>query len=87
MTKWIKDGLIGWGTVVVVGILVSVTTRAPYSFLSSLTYMLGVGLFGTPGGILLGRKREGWILPAAGGLISAAVIYYALGKIFWDSLL
>ena len=77
MRKWIKDALIGWGTAVVVGLIVSVATRAPYSFLSSLTYMLGWGFFGTPGGILLGRKRDGWIWPAMGGLLSAVVIYYA----------
>jgi hypothetical protein len=82
MTKWMKDGLIGWGTVVVVGAIVSVVTRAPYSFLSSLLYLLGVGLFGVPGGILLGRNRAGWIWPAIGGLISAAVFYFILSAIF-----
>jgi ABC-type dipeptide/oligopeptide/nickel transport system permease component len=82
MTKWIKDGLIGWATVLVVGVVVSVGTRAPYSFISSLLYMLGVGLFGVPGGIILGRKRDKWIWPAMGGLISAAIIYYALAAIF-----
>ncbi len=82
MQKWMKDGLIGWGTVVVVGVIVSVVTRAPYSFLSSLAYTVGVGLFGAPGGILLGRNRDGWFWPAIGGLLSAAVIYYALVAIF-----
>jgi len=82
MTKWIRDSLIGWGTVVVVGIIISAATRAPYSILSTLLYMLGVGLFGVPGGILLGRKRDRWIWPAIGGLISAAIIYYALSAIF-----
>lgn len=82
MKKWIIDGLIGWGTVVIVGIIVSVATRAPYSFLSTLTYMLGVGLLGIPGGILIGLKLHGWFWPAIGGFISAAVFYYALAAIF-----
>ena len=82
MRKWIIDGLIGWGTVVIVGIIVSVATRAPYSFLSTLAYMLGVGLLGIPGGILIGLKLHGWFWPAIGGFISAAVFYYALAAIF-----
>ena len=81
MSTWMKDGLIGWGTVVVVGVIASVATDAPYSFLSSLTYMMGVGLLAIPGGILLGRNREEWFWPAIGGFLSAAVFYYALGAI------
>jgi len=81
MAQWIKDGLIGWGTVVVVGIVVSIATRAPYTLLSTVTYMLGVGLLGIPGGILIGRRLHGWFWSAIGGLVSAAVLYYALAAI------
>ena len=81
MAQWIKDGLIGWGTVVVVGIVVSIATRAPYTLLSTVTYMLGVGLLGIPGGILIGLKLHRWFWSAIGGLISAAVLYYALTAI------
>ena len=82
MTKWMKDGLIGWGATVVVGLVVSVAIKAPYPFLSNLAYILAVGLFAIPGGILLGRKSDGWILPAVGGLISAVVFYYVLSTVF-----
>jgi hypothetical protein len=81
MMTWITDGLIGWGTVVVIGVVVSVVTKAPYAFLSTVTYMLGVGLLGIPGGILAGAKLHGWHWSALGGLVSAAVLYYALAAI------
>jgi hypothetical protein len=82
MTKWMIDGLIGWGTVLVVGVVVSIATRAPYPIISTLLYMLGVGLFGVPGGILLGRNRDKWIWPAVGGLLSAVVFYFILSAIY-----
>jgi hypothetical protein len=81
MAKWMKDGLIGWGAVVIVGIVTSLVTNAPYSFLSTVLYMLLIGLFAVPGAILLGRNRSGWILPLVGGFISAAIIYYILAAI------
>jgi hypothetical protein len=73
--KWVIDGLIGWATVAVLTLVVSTATRAPYSFFANLGYALFVGLFiGTPGGILMGRIRDGWIWPVAGGLLSAGVV-------------
>jgi hypothetical protein len=75
MQKWMIDGLIGWATMAVLIIIVSIVTRAPYSFFSSLIYALVLGLLsGTPGGILLGRVRDGWIWSAGGGILSAATI-------------
>ena len=60
MRKWVIDGLIGLVSVAVLTIVVSVATRAPYSFLSTLVYALFVGLImGALGGILLGRIRDG----------------------------
>jgi hypothetical protein len=80
MREWLADGLIGWATVAVLTLVVSVATRAPYSFFSTLIYSLFVGfIVGTPGGILLGRLRDGWIWSAAGGLLSAAIV----GLILW----
>lgn len=73
--KWIMDGFVGWATIAVLTLVVSVATRAPYSFFSSLGYSVFVGLIiGTPGGILLGRIRNGWIWPFVGGLLSAGVV-------------
>jgi hypothetical protein len=73
--EWITDGLIGWATVAVLTLVVSAATRAPYSFFSTLVYSLFVGfIVGTPGGILLGRIRDGWIWSVAGGLLSAAIV-------------
>ena len=73
--KWVMDGLIGWAMIAVLTLVVSIATRAPYPFFSTLGYSLFVGLIiGTPGGILLGRNRDGWIWPVAGSLLSAGVI-------------
>jgi hypothetical protein len=73
--KWIIDGLIGWATVAVLTLVVSAATRAPYSFFATLGYALFVGLvIGTPGGIVLGRTRDGWLWPVAGGLLAAGVV-------------
>lgn len=73
--KWVIDGLIGWATVAALTLVVSAATRAPYSFFATLGYSLFVGLIiGTPGGMVLGRIRNGWIWPVAGGLLSAAVV-------------
>lgn len=78
--KWITDGLIGWATVAVLVIVVSAATRAPYSLFSTLVYSLFVGfIVGTPGGILLGRIRYGWMWSVAGGLLSAGII----GLMLW----
>jgi hypothetical protein len=75
MQNWMIDGLIGWGTVAALTLIVSIVTNAPYSFFSTLVYSLFVGLIvGTPGGILLGRTRDGWIWPVAGGLLSALIV-------------
>jgi hypothetical protein len=75
MQEWIIDGLIGWVTVAALTLIVSTATRAPYSFFSTLVYSLLVGLLvGTPGGILLGRIRDGWIWSVAGGLLSALIV-------------
>ncbi len=75
MQEWIKDGLIGWATVAALTLIVSTATRAPYSFFSTLVYSLFVGLIiGTPGGILLGRRGDGWLWPVAGGLLSALIV-------------
>jgi hypothetical protein len=75
MQKWVIDGLVGWATIAVLTLVVSVATRAPYSFFSTLGYSVFVGLIiGTPGGIVLGRIREGWIWPIVGGLLSAGVV-------------
>lgn len=75
MQKWMIDGLIGWAAVAILTLVVSVATRAPYSFFSTFVYSLFVGLVvGTPGGILLGRIRDGWMWSAAGGLLSAGVV-------------
>jgi hypothetical protein len=73
--KWVINGLIGGATVAALTLVVSVATRAPYSFFATLGYSLFVGLvIGVPGGILLGRTRDGWIWPVAGGLLAAAVV-------------
>ncbi len=82
MAQWISDALIGYGTTVVIGVIVSVVTNAPYSIQSTFVYMLLVGLLAAPGAIMLGRNREGWIWPAAGGFISAAILYYAIDFLF-----
>lgn len=75
MQKWMIDGLIGWGTIVALILIISIVTNAPYSFFSTLVYSLVVGLVvGTPGGILLGRIRDGWIWPVAGALLSALIV-------------
>jgi hypothetical protein len=75
MQKWVKDGLTGWGGVAVLTLIVSVATDAPYSFFSTVIYSLFVGIIlGTPGGILVGRKHEGWAWPFAGGVLSAYVV-------------
>jgi hypothetical protein len=73
--KWVMDGLIGWAMIAVLTLVVSIATRAPYPFFSTLGYSLFVGLIiGTPGGILLGRNHGRWIWPVAGSLLSAGVI-------------
>lgn len=73
--KWVINGLIGGATVAALTLVVSVATRAPYSFFATLGYSLFVGLvIGAPGGILLGRTRDGGIWPVAGGLLAAAVV-------------
>jgi hypothetical protein len=75
MQKWAKDGLTGLGSVTALTFIVSVATNAPYPLFSILTYSLFVGLIlGTPGGILVGRKHEGWAWPFAGGILSALVV-------------
>ena len=75
MQKWVKDGLIGWGVVAVFTFIVSVATNAPYTIFSTVIYSLLVGIpLGTPGGILVGRKHEGWAWPFAGGILSALVV-------------
>ena len=75
MQNWMIDGLIGWGTVAVLSLIISIASSAPYSFFSTIIWSLFVGfLLGTPGGILLGLYREGWIWPAAGGLLTAIVV-------------
>jgi hypothetical protein len=75
MQKWMINGLIGGGTVALLIIIISIVTRAPYSFFSTLVYALILGLIsGAPGGILLGRIRFGWIWPIGGGLLSAATV-------------
>jgi hypothetical protein len=81
MAQWIQNGLIGWGTVVAVGVGVSLVTRAPYTLPATVAYMLGVGLLGIPGGILVGLRLHGWFWSAIGGLVSAAVLYYAVAAI------
>jgi hypothetical protein len=75
MQKWVKDGLIGWGPVAALTLIVSIATEAPYTFFSTVIYSLFVGIvLGTPGGILVGRKHEGWAWPFAGGILSALVV-------------
>lgn len=75
MQGWAMDGLIGWATVATLIIVVSAATRAPYSFFSTLVYSLIVGLIvGAPGGIVMGRIRDGWIWPVAGSLLFSAVV-------------
>ena len=75
MQKWMKDGLTGLGPVAALTFIASVATKAPYSLFSTATYSLLVGvLLGTPGGIVIGRKHEGWAWPFAGGVLSSLVV-------------
>ena len=75
MQKWAKDGLTGLGPVAALTFIVSVATNAPYTLFSTLTYSLFVGIIlGTPGGIVVGRKHEGWAWPFAGGILSALAV-------------
>jgi hypothetical protein len=75
MQKWVKDGLIGWGVVAVFTLIVSIATHAPYPFFSTLVYSLLVSIpLGIPGGILVGRKHEGWAWPFAGGIVSSLLV-------------
>jgi hypothetical protein len=75
VSDWMIDGMIGWATVAFLTLGVSLAVRAPYSFLSTFVYALFVGaVVGTPGGILVGRKRDGWIWSVGGGLLSALLV-------------
>ena len=63
------------GSVAALTLIVSIATEAPYTFFSTVIYSLFVGIvLGTPGGILVGRKHEGWAWPFAGGILSALVV-------------
>ena len=75
MQKLAKDGLTGLGPVALLTLIVSVATNAPYTLFSTVIYSLFIGiLLGAPGGILVGRKHEGWTWPFAGGILSALVV-------------
>jgi uncharacterized membrane protein len=75
MRKWMKDALIGWGVVAAFTLMISIITNAPYKFISSVLYALVVSIpMGIPGGILVGRKHEGWAWPFAGGILSAMLV-------------
>lgn len=75
MQKLAKDGLTGLGPVAVLTFIVSVATNAPYTIFSTVIYSLFIGvLMGTPGGIIVGRKHEGWAWPFAGGILSALIV-------------
>ena len=43
MPKWLIDGLIGWGAVAALTVIVSFGTDAPYAFLSIVLYGLFFG--------------------------------------------
>ena len=44
MQKWMKDGLIGWGAVAALTLIVSLSTQDEFGFLGSLIYSLILGL-------------------------------------------
>ena len=72
MKKWLKDGIIGWGAVAALMVIVSLGIDAPYEFIPTVLYSLGLGfIVGVPGGIIGGRNREGWAWPFAGGIIAS----------------
>ena len=75
MPKWLIDGLIGWGAVAALTVIVSFGTDAPYAFLSIVLYGLFLGLIiGAPGGVIGGLNHEGWAWAFSGGVIAALVV-------------
>jgi hypothetical protein len=40
MQKWLKDGIIGWGAVAALTIIVSLSIDAPYEFIPTVQYGL-----------------------------------------------
>ena len=75
MQKWLKDGIIGWGAIAALVVIVSLGTDAPYKFIPTVLYGLFLGLIiGAPGGIIGGRSREGWAWPFAGGIIAGLLV-------------
>ncbi len=77
MPKWLIDGLIGWGAVAALTVIVSLATDSDsdYSFLSTVLYVLILGLIiGAPGGVIGGLKHEGWAWAFTGGVIAALVV-------------
>ena len=70
MNKWMKDGLIGWGAS---ALFVFYVFSNLVGFTSMFSLLVSF-IFGPIGGILLGRKHEGWIWPALGGSLSATVV-------------
>jgi hypothetical protein len=66
MQKWMRDGLIGWGaaTAFISILFIASVSLSGFGFLTVV-----MSLSGIPGGILLGRNREGWIWPTVGGIL------------------